>query len=86
MVVRPAVLYGSEYYTIKKTHVQKLIVAEMRMIRLICGYIRVDRIRNKVIIDIVKVTPIKDKMREVRLRWFGYLKRRNVNALVVGKD
>jgi len=40
----------------------------MRMIRWMSGYRRVDKIRNKVIRDIVKVTHIKDKMIETRLR------------------
>ena len=44
MVVRPAVLYGVECWCIKKTQVQKL--AEMRMIRWICGYMRIDKISN----------------------------------------
>jgi len=44
------------------------MVAEMMMIRWMCGYMRMDRIRNKVIRDLVKVTPIEDKMRETRLK------------------
>ena len=46
MVVKPAVLYGSECQLIKKTQTQRLIVAEMRMIRWMYGYTRMDRIRN----------------------------------------
>jgi len=56
-----------------------LIVADMRIIRWMCGHMRVDRIRNEVIRDLVKVAPIKDKMRETRLRWFSHVKRRNVD-------
>ena len=33
MVVRPAVLYGSECWPLKKMQVQRLMVAEMRMVR-----------------------------------------------------
>ena len=33
MVVRPAVLYGSECWPLKKTQVQRLMVAEMRMVK-----------------------------------------------------
>ena len=33
MVIKPAVLYGSECGPIKKTQGQRLMVAEMRMIR-----------------------------------------------------
>ena len=46
MVVRPAVLYRSECWPIKKTQVQNLMVAKIRMIRWMCGYIRMDRISN----------------------------------------
>jgi len=63
MVVRLVVLYGSEYWPIKKTHVQRLMVVEMRMIRWMCGYMRMDRIRNGVIRYLVKVASIEDKMR-----------------------
>ena len=38
------------------------MVAEMRMIRWMCGYTKMDRIRNEVIKDLVKVAPIEDKM------------------------
>jgi len=47
----------------------------------ICGYTRLDRIRNMVIRE-VGVAPIEEKMRESRLRWFGYVRRRSANELV----
>jgi len=50
------------------------------MIRWMCVYTRIDRIRNGVIRNLVKVAPIGDKMRESRLRWFGHVKRRSVDA------
>jgi len=81
-VVRPAVMYGSECWPLKKTQAQRLMVVEMRMIKWMCGYSRLDRIRNEVIRDFVKVVPIEDKMRESRLRWFGHVKRRSVDAPV----
>jgi len=81
-VVRPAVLYGSKCWPIKKSQVQRLIVTEMTMIRWMYGYTRMDRIRNEVIRDLVKMAPIEDKMRETRLRWFGYVERRSVDGPV----
>jgi len=75
-------MYGSECWALKKTQIQRLLVAEMRMIRWICGYTRLDKIRNEVIRDIVKVAPIEDKMRESRLRWFGHVKRQSVDVPV----
>jgi len=63
MVIGPTVLYGAEYWPIKRMWVQRLMVAETRMIRWICGYMRMDKISNGVIRDLVKVAPIGNKMR-----------------------
>ena len=59
-----------------------MMVAEMRMIRWMRGFTRIDRIRNGVIRGLAKIAPIKDKMRETRLRWFSHVKRRSVDASV----
>ena len=56
------------------------MVAEMRMIRWMCGYTRTDRIRNEGIREIFKVVPIEDKMGDTRLRQFGYVKRMSLDA------
>jgi len=82
MVVRPAVLYGSECWPLKMMQVQRLMVAEMRMVRWICGFTRMDGIRNDVIRSLAEVAPIEEKLRESRLRWFGHVKRRSVAAPV----
>ena len=50
------------------------------MIRWMCDYTMVNRIRNEVIRDIIKVAPIEDKMRETRLKLFDHVKRRSVEA------
>ena len=56
-VVRPAVLYGSECWPVKKTQIQRLMVAEMRMVRWMCGFTRLDRIRNGVTRGLAEVAP-----------------------------
>ena len=82
MVVRSTLLYGAECWPLTKTQVQRLMVAEMRMIRWMCDYTRLDRTRNVVIRERVRVAPLEDKMRETRLRWFGHVKRRSVSVPV----
>ena len=47
-----------------------------------CGFTRLDRIRNEVIRSFAEVAPIEEKLRETRLRWFGHVKRRSMAALV----
>jgi len=82
MVIRPALLYGVECWSIKKSHIQRMKVAEIRIIHWVCGLTRLDKIRNEVIRGKIGVASIKDKMREARLRWFGHIRRRSRSAPV----
>ena len=54
-VVRPALLYGAETWALKKAQEKKLEVAEMRMLRWMCGVTKLDKIRNKRIRGTTKV-------------------------------
>ena len=82
VAVRPVMLYEAECWPVKNSHIQKLKVAEMRMLRWMCGLTRRDRVRNEFIQEKVGVASMEDKMREVRLRWFGHVMRRCTDALV----
>ncbi|KAF3685283.1 Sterol 3-beta-glucosyltransferase UGT80A2 [Capsicum annuum] len=82
VVVRPALLYGAECWPVKNSYIQKMKVAEMRMLRWMCGLTRGDRVRNETIREKVGVTSVECKMREARLRWFGHVKRRGMDAPV----
>jgi hypothetical protein len=44
--IRPVMLYGAEYWPTKSRHIQQLSVAEMHMLRWICGNTRRDRVWN----------------------------------------
>ncbi|KAL6503375.1 hypothetical protein OROGR_025298 [Orobanche gracilis] len=81
--IRPALLYGTECWAVKRCHVQKMNVAEMRMLRWMCGHTKKDWLRNEVIREKVRVVSIEDKMMENRLRWFGHVRRRPVDAPVM---
>ncbi|KAF3626060.1 hypothetical protein FXO37_30537 [Capsicum annuum] len=71
VVVHPALLYEAECWPVKNSHIQKLKVAEMRMLRWMYGHTKKYRVRNKIIWEKVKVALVENKMREVRLYWFG---------------
>jgi len=58
------------------------MVVEIRMIRWMCGYTRLDRIRNVVVRERVGAAPLEDKLRDTRLIWFGHVKIRGVDAPV----
>ena len=53
--VRHGMLYRSETWAVKKAQEQKMNVAEMRMLRWLCGVTRRDKIRNEMIRGTVKV-------------------------------
>ena len=76
-VVRPAMMYGAETWALKKIHEKRLEVAEMRMLRWSCGVTRLDRIRNEVIRNKIKVTEVSKKIQERRLQWYGHVERRD---------
>ncbi|XP_065881565.1 uncharacterized protein [Euphorbia lathyris] len=80
--IRPALLYGTECWAVKHCHIHKMSVAEMRMLRWMCGHTRKDRVSNEIIRTKVGVTSIENKMRENRLRWFGHVRRRALDAPV----
>ena len=51
-----------------------------------CGKTRRDKIRNEQICKMIEVAPIEEKMRENRLRWFGYIQRRSINVPIKKSD
>src|SRR5680860_1326697 len=80
--IRPAMLYGAECWPTKRRHIQKLGVAEMRMLRWICGHTRKDQIRNDDIRERGGVATIEEKLVQHRLRWFGHIQCRPPEAAV----
>ena len=56
--IRLTMLYETECWVTKKQQVIKMSVAEMRMLRWMCGKTRNDRIRNANIHDMIKVVRI----------------------------
>ncbi|KAK3512367.1 hypothetical protein QTP70_007366 [Hemibagrus guttatus] len=75
-VVRAAMLYGLETVSLRKRQESELEVAELKMMRFSLGVTRLDRIRNEYIRGTAHVGRLGDKVREVRLRWFGHVQRR----------
>ena len=73
-------VYNDSTCSTKIRHVQQMSVAEIRMLRWICGHTRMDRVRNDDIRD--RLAPIEEKFVQHRLRWFGHVQRRHSEAPV----
>ena len=75
-VVRSALMYGAETWALKKAQENKLEVAEMRILRWLCGVTKLDNIRNERIRRTTIVGEITKKVQERRLKWNGHVMRR----------
>jgi nitrate reductase alpha subunit len=60
VVARPSLLYGSETWVTMKRDMTRLEVAEMRFLRSVPGYTRLDKIRSVVIRKELEISGIQD--------------------------
>ena len=58
-------MYGAETWAMKKAQEKKLDVTEMRMLRWMSGFTKLDRIRNERVRVTTKVGEISKKVQEV---------------------
>ncbi|KAI5089891.1 hypothetical protein C0J45_20026 [Silurus meridionalis] len=80
-VVRLVMLYGLETVALSKRQEAELEVAELKMLRFSLGVTRMDKIRNEFIRGTAHVGCCGDKMREVRLIWFGHVQRSDMSYI-----
>ena len=70
-VVRPAMVYGSECWALRKQEEQRLHTTEMKMLRWSQRKTRKDVIKNATVRGIAKVTPTKSVRTQKRLSCYG---------------
>ena len=83
-VVRPAMLYGMETVAVRKRQVGKTKVAELKMVRWALGVTRKDKIRNEYVRGTANIAKLGDKLWNVRLRWYGHVKKREKGYVGIG--
>lgn len=74
-VIRPVLLYGAEVWTMGKKEERILESTEMRMLRRIKGVTLRDRERSVDIRRELGVDDINIKVKEIRMRWYGHVRR-----------
>ena len=79
--IRPVLLYGAECWTVRKKEEHILEKTEMRMLRIIKGVTLRDRVKSVDIRKELGVSSIQQKVREMRLRWFGHMQRMEENEV-----
>ena len=78
-VIRPVLQCGAECWTVRKKEEQILEKIEMRMLRRIKGVTLRDKVKSVVIRKELGVTSIQEKVRDMRLRWYGHMQRMEEN-------
>jgi len=74
-VARPSLLYGSETWVTTKKDMTRLEAAEMRFLRSVTGYTRLDKIRSEVIRKELDISGIQDVRLKHKQNWIKHLER-----------
>jgi len=73
VVARPTLLYGSETWVTTKRDMTRLEAAEMRFLRSVKGYTRLDKIRTEVIRKEREISGIPDVRAKYKQNWINHL-------------
>ena len=69
-------LCGMETVAMTERQMEKMEVAELKIVRWALGVTRKDKIRNEYVRGTAKIAKLGDKLRNPRLRWYKHVKRR----------
>lgn len=75
VILKPILTYGAECWALTTKTQSKIQAAEMRVLRIIRGVTRRDRLRNERIREEVGTEPLLEEVERAKLRWFGHVKR-----------
>jgi len=80
-VARPSLLYGSETWVTTKRDMTRLAASEMRFLRIVTGYTRLDKTRSEVIRKELEISGIQDVRLKYKQNWINHLERMDSNRL-----
>ena len=75
VVARPSLLYGSETWVTTKRDMTGLEAAEMRFLRSVTGYTRLDKIRSEDIRKELEISGIQDVRLKYKQNWINQLEK-----------
>ena len=82
VVARPSLLYGSETWVTTKRDMTRLEAAEMRFLRSVTVYTRLDKIRSEVIRKELEISGIQDVRLKYKQNWINHLERMDNTRLL----
>jgi len=81
VVARPSILYVSDTWVTTKRDMTRLEAAEMRFLRSVTVYTRLDKIRSEVIRKELEISGIQDMKLKYKLNWINHLERMDNSRL-----
>jgi len=72
VVSRPSLLYGNETWVTTKRDMTRLDDVEMRFLRSVTGYTRLDKIRSKVVRKELEISVIQDVRLKYKQNWINH--------------
>ena len=75
VIARPSLLYGSETWANTKRDMTRVEAAEMRFLRSVKGYTRLDKVRNEVIRKELEISGIQAVRLKYKQNWINHLER-----------
>jgi len=75
VVARPSLLYGSENWVTTQKDMTRLEAAEMRFLRSVMGYTRLDKTRSEFIRKELEISGIQDVRLKYKQNWINHLER-----------
>jgi len=72
VVARPSLLYGSETWVTTERDMTGIEAAEMRFIRSVTGYTRLDKIRSEDIRQELEISRIQDVRLKYKQNWINH--------------
>jgi len=75
VVTKPSLLYGSETWVTTQRDMTGLEAEEMRFLRSVTGYTRLDKIRPEVIRQELEISGIQDVRLKYKQNWINHLER-----------
>jgi hypothetical protein len=75
VVARPTLLYGNETWVATKRDMTCLEAAEMRFLRSVKGYTRLDKISSEVVRKKLEMCGIEDVRAKYKQNWINHLER-----------
>ena len=81
VVAGPSLLYGSETWVTTKRDMTGLEAAEMRFLRSVTGYTRLDKIRSEIIRKELEIPGLQNIRTKYKQNWANHLERMDNNRL-----